>query len=65
MKKVVHKSNKICAMCRYWNNGRGCSSLKAKTGGFFEIDNKEEKQCYKTGFQQSAFRSCGSFQSNY
>lgn len=65
MKKVIHKSNKICAMCRFWNNGRGCNSLNPKTGGFFEIDNKENQKYYKTGLQKGAFHSCGDYQSNY
>lgn len=65
MKKIIHKTNKICAMCRYWNNGRGCDSLVVKSGGFFEIDNMERKQCYKTSFSQTPFHKCNYFEKNY
>lgn len=67
MIKVIHKSNRICAMCRFWNNGRGCPSLKVKSmNGFFEIDNNDSQQCFKTGFNRKPIMTaCSDFQCNY
>lgn len=66
MIKLIHSSNKICAMCRHWNGGRGCPSLRPSAGGFFEVDNKDEQQCFKTGFKKPPISGgCHDFVKNY
>lgn len=65
MKKTINKKTRVCATCRYWNNGRGCPSFEMKPGGIIDIDNNDQQICTKTGFTRMPLVVCPEHQSNY
>lgn len=62
MIKSVHESAKVCVMCRYWNRGMGCPSLRQTGARFYEVDNKDSQTCSKTGFTKAPFNVCSGFE---
>lgn len=65
MIKSINKSFKVCALCKNWNGARGSDTIVAKPGGFYEIDNSEEKICSMTGFKKGAMSKCPKFENRY
>lgn len=64
-KKVMSRTTKVCAMCRYWNNGRGGVGVNLKNAHFFEVETSEKQMCYKKGINSPAWSRCPDFESNY
>lgn len=62
MTKLVHESTKVCVMCRHWNRGMGCPSLKQTGPRFYTVDTKDIQTCSKTGFTKEPFGFCSNFE---
>lgn len=65
---VVTCTQRICALCKYWNGTIGSTTIKVQPGAHsFQIDNQEQKDCFKAGvgMRKIAMQSCSYFKPRY
>lgn len=65
---TANRSQKICALCRYWNGAIGSLSVRILPGGMmFQLDNREQKACFKPGkgIETNATFTCPNFKPRY
>lgn len=64
-KAMLRKTDKVCALCRYWNGTMGSTTIKPMLGGNFQVEATEKQTCYqRTGQTQANFK-CAKFEPRY
>ena len=47
---IVTRTQRICALCKYWNGAIGCTTIKPQVGAHsFQLDAAERRMCFKPG----------------
>lgn len=64
-KMMLRKTDKVCALCRYWNGARGSDTIQPKLGGFFQVESTEKQTCYQRTGQTTAKFRCAKFEPRY
>lgn len=64
-KITLRKTDKKCAMCKYWNGAIGSTTIKPVLGGCFQAEMTEKQVCYVRTGQTTAIFSCAKFEPRY
>lgn len=64
-KIMLRKTDKKCAVCRYWNGTMGSTTIKSMLGGNFQAEMTEKQTCYKWSNQTTANYQCAKFEPRY
>ncbi|MGN0606597.1 MAG: hypothetical protein ACI4JM_08755 [Oscillospiraceae bacterium] len=64
-KITLRKTDKKCALCKYWNGAVGSTTIKPMLGGNFQIEMTEKQTCFQRTSQTTANFSCGRFEKRY
>ena len=65
---VISRTQRICALCKYWNGSIGSTTIKVQPGGHsFRIDDREQQDCFKAGVgtRKVAIQHCPYFKPRY
>ena len=65
---IVTRTQRICALCKYWNGAIGCTTIKPQVGAHsFQLDAAELRMCFKpgVGIMKSAQQTCQYFRPRY
>lgn len=64
-KIMLRKTDRKCALCRYWNGTRGSDTIQPKLGGNFQVETTEKQTCWQRTSQTTANFSCAKFEQRY
>lgn len=64
-KVMLRRTDKKCALCRYWNGTMGSTTIKPMLGGNFQAEMTEKQTCYQKTSQTTAMFSCPKFEPRY
>lgn len=64
-KIILRKTDKACALCRYWNGARGSDTIKPMVGEKFQVEITEKQTCYQRTGQTTANYRCTKFETRY
>ncbi len=65
---TINRTQKLCALCRYWNGAIGSTTIQIVPGGtMFRFDSNERKSCFKPGkgIETNAMVTCPNFKPRY
>lgn len=62
---LFRKTDKKCALCKYWNGTIGSTTIQPKLGGNFQTEATEKQICYQRTGQTTANFSCAKFEQRY
>lgn len=64
-KIMLRKTDKKCALCRYWNGAMGSTTIQPKLGSNFQVEATEKQTCYQRTGQTTANFGCQKFEPRY
>lgn len=64
-KIMLRKTDKKCALCRYWNGAMGSTTIQPKLGGNFQVEAMEKQTCYQRTSETNANFGCAKFERRY
>ena len=64
-KITLRRTDKKCALCKYWNGAVGSTTIKPMFGGNFQAEMTEKQTCYVRTGQTTANFSCAKFEPRY
>ncbi len=64
-KIMLRKTDRKCALCRYWNGAKGSDTLQPKLSGTFQVEATEKQTCYQRTGQTTANFGCAKFESMF
>ena len=62
---MLRKTEKRCALCKYWNGAVGSTTIKPMLGGGFQAEMTEKQICYVRTGQTTANFGCAKFEPRY
>lgn len=62
---MFRKTDKRCALCKYWNGVMGSQTIQPKLGGNYQVESTEKQTCYQRACQTTANFSCAKFEPRY
>lgn len=64
-KVMLRKTDRNCALCRYWNSSRGSDTLQPKMNGNFQVEATEEQTFWQRTSKTKACFRCQKFESRF
>ena len=61
----LRKTDRVCALCRNWNETDGSPTIQPELGGGALVEMKGKETCYARTGQTQAMFACSKFEPRY